>query len=57
MANLITVIVEEKELVLELFQNISNTYLKVESNFTQLSQLIKDFNNLAELDSFTNLYS
>lgn len=57
MAKVIPVIVEGKELVLELFQSLSDTYFKVEDNFTQLSSLIQDFNNLAALDSFTKLYS
>jgi diguanylate cyclase (GGDEF)-like protein len=57
MAKVIPVVIEGKELVLELFQNLSDTYLKIEQSFTQLSTLIRDFNNLASLDSFTNLYS
>lgn len=57
MAKVIPVIIEGKELVLELFQNLSDTYLKIENNYTQLSSLISEMNKLASLESFTNLYS
>lgn len=57
LAKVFPVIVNEKILVLELFQDLSESYLKTNNSFTKLSNLVEELNTLASLDTFTNLYS
>jgi diguanylate cyclase (GGDEF)-like protein len=57
MARVIPVIFNNTILVLELFQNLSTTYFRNEDEFEQISDIIKQLNELASLDTFTNLYS
>lgn len=53
----IPVLVLDRKLVLELIEDISDSYIQTNSNFSKLSSLLKELNILASLDSFTNLYS
>lgn len=47
MARVIPVLVEGRELVLELFQNLSSSYFKTEDRFEQISKIVEDQNTLA----------
>lgn len=53
----IPVVFNDRKLALELFQNLSSTYLKNENNYQQISDMVKQLNDLASLETFTNLYS
>jgi diguanylate cyclase (GGDEF)-like protein len=56
-ARVIPVLIEGRELVLELFQNLSSSYFKTEDRFEQISKIVEDLNTLASTESFTNLFS
>jgi diguanylate cyclase (GGDEF)-like protein len=56
-ARVIPILFDNRELVLELFQNLSSTYFKNENQYDQISDMVKQLNKLASLETFTNLYS
>jgi len=57
LAKVVPILIEGKELVLELFQNLSGTYLKVNQEYHKLSSIVQKMNQLASIETFTNLYS
>lgn len=57
LARVIPVTFKGTVLVLELFQNLADTYLKTSEKFEQISDIVTKLNELASLDSFTKLYS
>lgn len=57
LAKVIPVLIENKNFVLELFQNIGDSYVKTVNEQVQLSQIISNLNSMASIDSFSGLYS
>lgn len=57
LVRVIPIIIDDKKLVLELFQNLSSSYFKTEKGYDKISEMINELNKLASLESFTNLYS
>ncbi len=57
LAKVLPVSIDNKNYVLELFQNIGDSYVKTVNEQVKLSQIVSNLNSMASLDSFSGLYS
>jgi diguanylate cyclase (GGDEF)-like protein len=57
LARVFPIIFDDKTYVLELFQDIGDSYVKTENENLQLSQIVTQLNLLASKDSFSGLFS
>jgi len=57
LAKVLPVSIDNNNYVLELFQNIGDSYVKTANEQVKLSQIISNLNSMASLDSFSGLYS
>ncbi|MGD1822578.1 MAG: GGDEF domain-containing protein [Pleomorphochaeta sp.] len=57
LAKVFPILIDDKKYIVELFQNIGDSYVKTENKNLKLSQLITQMNHLATIESFSGLYS
>ncbi len=57
MAKVFPIMIEEKKYIIELFQNIGESYIKTDNSNVKLSELVSQMNHLATIESFSGLYS
>lgn len=57
LAKVFPVTIDDKTLVIELFQNIGDSYVKTKLQNHKLSHIINNLNDMASIDSFTGLLS
>jgi len=57
MAKVFPIMIENKKYIIELFQNIGESYIKTDNSNVKLSELVSQMNHLATIESFSGLYS
>lgn len=57
LAKVFPITINNKTLVIELFQNISDSYIKTKSDKQKLGSIISNLNDMASIDSFSGLLS